>query len=165
MTRDATDRLALLYDLARWTSGIAAIRGYRLLEEATEDARDVAIMGAGSGRIALPLASASRRTFAVDLDLAQLRRIPSTRGLNPVRADIRPHHFLFSASRLVQVTDLKAATYFALSALSPSEVVWIDMSKSSRTRAAHDWCCVLVCEAECPELALPVQEWQRCRDF
>jgi predicted RNA methylase len=41
-------------------------------------------LGAGTGRVAVPLAQAGRKVVALDLDIARLKRMPQMSGLYPV---------------------------------------------------------------------------------
>jgi hypothetical protein len=172
MTNDVADRLALLYD---WHNGLRLQRqsaDVAFWMRITENTCNVAIMGAGTGRIAVPLALAGRQVVALDLDLARLKRIPSTAGLHPVsanflKAPLAPIFdyiiFPYSALQLVPIRSVKSALRSSLSALSPSGTIWIDVSESFRTRPAHNWRCVL--EGDCPDRGVLIQEWQRCQHY
>lgn len=127
----------------------------------------VAVLGAGTGRIATPLAGAGHRVLAVDLYPARLARLPLVPGLQAVCADFtRPlgrgrwAHVLFpySALQLVPPARLAAALAVARDLLAVDGTVHLDLSDSFAAKPDRPWTPVLE-DAECPELgeATPVR--------
>ena len=170
MIDDAADRLAALYDwhnahqLRRQTADIDFWR------QSLRAGRRILVMGAGTGRVATPLAESERLVLALDLDRARLQRIPQALGLVAVCADffappVAPvfDHVVFpySALQLVPVTRIGEALQASAGVLTSDGSLWIDVSESFRARPDHPWREVL--SAACPELGANVSEWQCAR--
>lgn len=135
------------------------------------------ILGAGTGRVAVPLAERSSDqggsggpvTAAIDLSLARLRRIPAIPRLAAVQADMRrlPLATGFDAAIIPYSTvqllptarDRELALAEAARVLQPGALLHIDVSGSFDLRSAADWHATLC--AHCNELAITVVEWER----
>ncbi|MGY5309165.1 class I SAM-dependent methyltransferase [Nocardia gipuzkoensis] len=168
------DREALLYD---WHND-------HLLRDQRQDidywltltsgASRLTVLGAGTGRVAAPLARYRPRTVAaLDLSIARLQRMPSVRGLTPIRGDIRnlPMSRGFDAVVVPYSTlqllssdhDRQRALSEADRVLVPGGYLYVDVSSSFDTRTTTDWH-IKLC-ARCPALGGDVQEWERCRQM
>ncbi|MCX4681292.1 methyltransferase domain-containing protein [Streptomyces sp. NBC_01433] len=131
----------------------------------------VLVLGAGTGRVAGPLANRSRRQVtAVDLSEERLARMPRSSGLFPVCGDmrrlpLRGHHdaavMPYSTLQLLlSAEDRQRALEETARVLAPGGHVYIDVSQNFETRAERDW---HLCVAElCAETGdVRVEEWER----
>jgi SAM-dependent methyltransferase len=127
-------------------------------------------VGAGTGRVAVPLARHRTRTVtALDVSLARLRRMPAVPGLVPVCGDVRslPLRSGFGATiapystlqLLLTVHDRARALAEAARVLDPGALLHIDVSGNFETRSAADWYVAL--SAPCPAVGGTVEEWER----
>lgn len=165
---------ALLYD---WHNSYRlrtqrADVGYFLA--AARNASRPLVLGAGTGRVAVPLARFAAcpgaRTTAIDVSEGRLRRIATTQGLSVIRADMRQ-------LPLVRGFDLVLLPYSTLQLLNSAEdrdralaetarvlesggLIYIDVSTSFGMRSTVDWHVIL--KAPCEELGYTVIEWERC---
>ncbi len=157
--------LALLYDWHnrhRLSRQAADVPFYRDLLPSGR----VWVLGAGTGRLAVPLARSGRQVVAVDRDVARLDRIPDTPGLSRWHGDIA--HLPeaadaaavapYSTLQLVSTHDLADCLLGASRVLGPDGALWCDLSDSFQAREGHARRRVIV--AECPELGGPVAEDQ-----
>lgn len=128
----------------------------------------VAIMGAGTGRVAAPLARAGHRVVAVDRNLARLQRAPLQRRLRPLAADFTAlplagafDHVVYpySALQMLPPYRLGGALAEARQRLAPGGRLWVDLSDHFVIRREHPWQTVL--EAPCEELDTKVAERHR----
>ena len=170
MIEDAADRLAALYD---WHNAHRLQRqtaDNNFWRQSLRTGRRILVMGAGTGRVAAPLADSERLVLALDLDWARLRRVPRRPGLTAVCADyfappIVPFFdhviFPYSALQLAPITRIEEALRASSGALASGGSLWIDASESFRTRSDHPWREIL--SAACPELGATVSEWQCAR--
>jgi len=142
--------------------------GYWL--ESIGGANRLLVLGAGTGRVAVPLARhQSRTTAALDLSLARLRRMPSVPGLVPICGDLRslPINGPFDAAvapystlqLLLSAQDRESALAEAARALTPGAHLYIDVSGNFDTRSPADWHITL--REPCPAVGATVQEWER----
>jgi SAM-dependent methyltransferase len=129
--------------------------------------RRVAVLGAGTGRVAAPLSTSGVNVIAVDSDLHRLRRIPGSTSL-AVCGDFRAlplsgpfDHVLFpyNTIQLVEPANVAATLVEAARLLDRSSRLWLDLSDRFASRSDHGWSPVL--EAESSELGLSVLELQR----
>lgn len=128
----------------------------------------VVVMGAGTGRIAVPLARAGNKVIAVDRDPFRLARIPVDRNLSVVRADFlrishlgSADHVIFPYNSLQLLTPIKVQRVLQLVAaqLMPTGLLWVDISTRFARRQDRPWQTIL--EAPCSELEGPIIERQR----
>ncbi|GAA2640911.1 class I SAM-dependent methyltransferase [Streptomyces axinellae] len=148
------------HDIAYWL-GLTASRD-RIL-----------VLGAGTGRVAAPLAERpGHRVMAVDLSRARLARMPRTRGLHPVCADMRRLPLSagqdavvvpYSTFQLLRTpTERELALREAARVLPPGRTLHIDVSGNFDTREKSDWRLTLA--EPCPALGgQRVEEWERLR--
>ncbi|MCS0636930.1 class I SAM-dependent methyltransferase [Streptomyces sp. LP05-1] len=164
---------ALLYDwhnehrLRNQRSDIAYWHGL------TEPHDRILVLGAGTGRVAAPLADrAGRRVTALDLSPERLARMPRGPGLLPVCGDMRRLPLTtrqdavvipYSAFQLLPTAgDRERTLTEAARVLEPGGSVHIDVSGSFDTRAESDWRLSLA--EPCPALdGGRVEEWERLR--
>jgi len=166
------DRAALLYD---WHNE------HRLRDQQcdipywishTADSRRTLVLGAGTGRVAVPLARHGRGSVvAFDLDAARLRRLPAPANLRVVCGDMRhlPLAGRFDAvvvpystmQLLLHPADRRRAAREAARVLSPGSYLHIDVSGSFDTSTPTDWRLVLAQAG--PDSGPAVQEWERRR--
>ncbi|MFD7668411.1 class I SAM-dependent methyltransferase [Streptomyces sp. NPDC059788] len=136
----------------------------------TEEDERLLVLGAGTGRVAVPLAEHRHRSVtAVDASLARLRRMPRAPGLTPVCADMRelPLHGPFDAAvvpystlqLLLTAPDRHRALTEAARVLRPGAYIHIDVSGNFDARAATDWHLALA--EPCPAAGATVEEWER----
>ncbi|ROO86729.1 methyltransferase family protein [Actinocorallia herbida] len=129
------------------------------------------VVGAGTGRVAVPLARHRARTVtALDLSAARLRRMPAVPGLTPVCGDMRAMPLRggfggaivpYSTLQLLRTGhDRGRALAEAARVLDPGAPLYLDVSGSFDTRTAADWRIAL--SAPCPEVGETVVEWERC---
>lgn len=139
--------------------------------ELTTDADRPLVLGAGTGRVAVPLARhRARTTVALDLSAARLGRIPTTAGLVTVCGDMRrlPLRSRFDTVVVPYSTlqllrgceDREQALTEAACVLAPGGLLHIDVSGNFDTREPTDWH-VALCEP-CPAVGSRVVEWERC---
>lgn len=167
MTRSTEWWLALLYD---WHNSV------RLERQAADVAfwcstvgrgRDVAVLGAGTGRVASQLARTDNAVIAVDRDHHRLARIdePAVRRVCADFASLPLHGcvdhvvFPYSTLQLVPPTDVARVLDAARALLAPLSRLWVDVSDGFAGRADKPWHEVLA--GECPEAAASVVELQR----
>lgn len=127
----------------------------------------VAVLGAGTGRVARPLCEQGRTVVAVDLSHARLRRIPPHPRLHPVCGDFRllPLGSCFDAAifpyssfqLLTSAADRRRALAQAARVLIPGGQLHIDVSGSFDTKPPTDWFQTLA--APCG--GSQVTEWER----
>jgi SAM-dependent methyltransferase len=129
----------------------------------------VMVLGAGTGRVASPIAGAGHRVIAVDLSLARLRRVRRSDSLLVVCADMRKLPLVgmadaaivpYSAIQLLQgeADRIDALTSIAY-ALRPGGFLAIDTSESVDRHETSDW--RLVLRSFCNDLHAQVEEWER----
>jgi hypothetical protein len=166
---DRDTLLAVLYD---WHNAFRLKRQNQDIpfwRTVTADGGTVAVMGAGTGRVARMLARNDQLVIAVDRDCAKLRRMPLDHGLLAVCADFREmplrggiDHVIFPYSAL-QLTaaggPLRSVVSEARRLCSRNGRVWIDVSNSFHNAVSTDW--YLVLSEFCEELGLVVIEEQR----
>ena len=124
------------------------------------------VLGAGTGRVAVPLARSGRPVVAVDRDTARLERIPPTSGLRPWHGDIAHLPAAADPSAIAPYSTLQLVPPHALVScmaggarvLGPGGELWCDLSDSFRERQGHPRMRVLV--APCAELGGEVTEEQ-----
>ncbi|MFI9081871.1 class I SAM-dependent methyltransferase [Streptomyces sioyaensis] len=169
-TQDPAEWDALLYD---WHNGHRLRRQQADISywlKRTEHDDRLLVLGAGTGRVAAPLASHRRRSVvAVDASLARLRRMPRLPGLTPVCGDMRqlPLRGRFDAAVMPYSTFQLLLTardrHYALSeagrVLAPGGTLHIDVSGNFDTRTAADW--HLAVSEPCPAIGATVDEWER----
>lgn len=162
----------LLYD---WHNGLrldAQTKDVRFWERVLEESSLVVVLGAGTGRIAMPLARLGMHVLAVDSDVDRLDRIDSDSGVATLCADLAdlpfralPHSDVVIPYSTLQLVDLEVAGR-ALSNLRslirPTCRVWIDISTSFIGRAESDWFVAL--DEWCEDLHARVIERQRIRN-
>lgn len=132
-------------------------------------ARRVVVLGAGTGRIAVPLAEVGVAVLAIDSNPARLARIPNHPGLTMLCADITQlpvteldcdHALLpYSTVQMLPVQRLHATLEAIGARLNPQASLWIDISTRFQQRSPHGWRTVL--RAWCPPLRKTVTERQR----
>lgn len=138
----------------------------------TERAVCVLVLGAGTGRVAAPLArTGRRRVTAVDASVARLRRLPRSPALTEVCGDLRalPFRGGFDAAVVPYSTfqllrsraDRRAALSEAARVLAPDGMLHVDVSGSFDTRTAVAWHVALA--AHCGPAGAIVEEWERRR--
>lgn len=131
----------------------------------------VLVLGAGTGRVAIPLARAVAGTVvALDLSLARLQRIVTTGGLLRVCGDMRsvPVTALFeaivipySAFQLLRSSgDRERAVCAAARVLAPHGSLYIDVSTSFDSRDSSPWHPVM--QEPCEELGTEIIEYECC---
>jgi SAM-dependent methyltransferase len=136
----------------------------------TKTAARVLVLGAGTGRVAVPLARAGRTVTAVDLKPARLAVIGACPNLVTVCGDMRRLPLCrarFDAAVVPYSTfqalpgpaDRKAALAEAARVLTPDGTLHIDVSTSFDLRPATPW--RLVLSAPFPPAATIVEEWER----
>lgn len=145
-------------DIAYWRAQTATVR--RLL-----------VVGAGTGRVSVPLAQGRLRGIVVALDRseARLQRMVTHIRHFPVCADMRalPWSDGFDGAllpystlqTLVEPHDRLRALEELARVLRPEDSLWIDVSESFDSRPPADWHVAL--SAPCLPLGGVVQEWQR----
>jgi SAM-dependent methyltransferase len=132
----------------------------------------VLVLGAGTGRVAAPLASCGGGlVVALDLSLSRVRRIPGAPRLARVCGDMRLLPFRrefdgivipYSAFQLLETAeDRRRAVRMAASLLAAGGNLYIDVSTSfdRRPSAARS----VVLKAYCEELGVIVTEIEECR--
>lgn len=135
----------------------------------TQGLRPLLVLGAGTGRVAVPLAEADTGVIALDQSIGRLKRIPTTSGLFSVCADMRQVPLADSlAAVLLPYSTLQAvqgseqrqlALDEAARLLSPGAHLFIDVSHSFEFKSVVVWHRVL--RAACAELQGKVlDEWQ-----
>ena len=167
MTISEQQRLAVLYD---W-------HNHRLLGDQTADGgfwlgvielrSRVAVLGAGTGRVAMPLARAGAAVVAIDRDWHRLRRIEAGKmdvicadfSAMPLRDRFEHMVFPYSAMQLVEPGGVAAVLEGLAPLMSGDGRVWLDVSDRFERRAGHEWREVL--DDYCPELGCRVRELQR----
>lgn len=167
MANDAQHLLAVLYD---W-------HNERRLADQVEDidhwlaaiprGSNVAILGAGTGRIAAPLGKAGSRVVALDRDLERLRRasplhlrrIGGDFDALPFRAAFDRIVFPYNAIQLNQPSSVLRILQEARRTVASGGSVWLDLSDRFGARRSHDW--RLLLDDHCPQLGVRVQEWQK----
>lgn len=128
------------------------------------------VLGAGTGRVAVPLALHRTRTVtALDVNLPRLRRMPAVPGLVPVCGDMRclPLRMGFDAAivpystlqLLLAASDRAQALAEAARVLDAGALLHVDVSGNFDTRKAADWHVVLC--GPCPAVGGTVVEWER----
>lgn len=138
----------------------------------TERAACLLVLGAGTGRVATPLARAGHRhVTAVDASAARLRQLPRSPALTAVCGDLRslPLSSGFDAAVVPYSTfqllrsraDRRAALSEAARVLAPNGTLHIDVSSSFDSRSAVDWHLTLA--AHCEQAGATVEEWERRR--
>jgi len=140
-------------------------------------AQRVVVMGAGTGRVAVPLARAGHSVVAVDRDRYRLARIPEMAGLITIHSDFSDLRsaatalsanqviFPYSTLQLIPPDHLSDVLSSAAEQLAPNADLWIDVSNRFESRSDHEWHTVL--DAPCTELGTVVIERQkgtRCSD-
>ncbi len=172
--RRLPDKLdALLYDWHndRFLKGQLADAPYWC--EEFRDADSIAVLGAGTGRVANLLATdrPDRLVLAVDRSAARLRRARSAAGLKTAHADFRTlttesefDAVLFPYSTLQMVEsaqDRAAAVRTAARILRRGGTLGIDLSTSFEKRLSNPW--ELTARGPCPGLAAELEEWELLR--
>ncbi|MGH3568271.1 MAG: class I SAM-dependent methyltransferase [Pseudonocardia sp.] len=130
------------------------------------------VLGAGTGRVAIPLArSGHRHVTAVDTNIVRLRQLSRSRVLTAVCGDLRflPLSGGFDAAVVPYSTfqllptraDRRLALSEAARVLVPNGMLHIDVSGSFDSRAPADW--QLTLAAHCEMVGTTVEEWERRR--
>ncbi|MGI9001652.1 MAG: class I SAM-dependent methyltransferase [Pseudonocardia sp.] len=138
----------------------------------TERAVCLLVLGAGTGRVATPLArTGHRHVTAVDASVARLRRLRRSPALTEVCGDLRalPLRGGFDTAVVPYSTfqllrsraDRRAALSEAARVLAPNGMLHVDVSSSFDTRTAVDWHVTLA--AHCDPASATVEEWERRR--
>lgn len=138
----------------------------------TAASRSTLVLGAGTGRVAVPLARQGRGSVvAFDRDAARLRRLPALTNLQAVCGDMRhlPLAGRFDAvvvpystmQLLLHPDDRRRAVREAARVLSPGSCLHIDVSGSFDTSPPTDWRLVLTQAG--PGAGPGLQEWERRR--
>ena len=162
-----TRMLALLYD---WHNTMC-LRGQQVdvayWLRTLEPGAEVAVMGAGTGRVAVPIAESGRSVLALDRDACRLERIPRTPNLTTCEADFmnlpeygRFDHVLFPYNAVLLVDPGTFAELFraCVRALKPGGRVFLDLSARFARRGSHAR--RLIAQGFCTELGCDVKEFQ-----
>lgn len=161
--------LAVLYDWHNERVLVSQAADVGFWQQRFCASRSVAVLGAGTGRVAWPLAGPGRTVLAVERDLARLGRIPAGCGVIRVCADflslpIVPascQHVVFpySTLQLVAPASLEACLTSAARILEGNGRLWIDVSDRFSRREDHPWTTVL--DSWCPAIGMRIRERQR----
>jgi SAM-dependent methyltransferase len=164
---DESAREALLYDWHNRHRLRAQMADVPYWQAVVPVRSRVLVLGAGTGRVARPLAEQGRRVTALDASLARLRRIPGGSLLRSVCGDFRalPFERCFDAAifpyssfqLLVSARDRRRALTQAARVLIPGGMLHIDVSGSFDERAAADWALALAAPCDGAEM----EEWER----
>jgi ubiquinone/menaquinone biosynthesis C-methylase UbiE len=138
----------------------------------TRSAARLLVLGSGTGRVAIPLASAGGRSVvALDIRAARLHRIRDVPNLSRVCGDLRclPLSSGFDTAIVPYSTfqllesrdDRRAALSEAARVLAPRGELHIDVSSSFDVHPAADW--HLTVAAPCELAGGFVEEWERRR--
>lgn len=128
----------------------------------------VLILGAGTGRIAMPISNSNNWIVALDRNLFRLSRIaPSDRLMRvcgdfralPLRGVFRHIIFPYSTFQLIPHVDIAHVLRQAAGVLSENGSVWIDVSNNFGRRNEHAWKTVMV--GHCAELRCMIEEKQK----
>lgn len=124
------------------------------------------MLGAGTGRLAAPLAQSGRHVVAVDNNFMRLRRIKKIPGLSVLCADLRsiPQDkasaalFPYSTINLIAPADIINVVSNAVNLVDNLGTIWFDTStnfegRSSFTRKER-------LRAICPEFGGEIVEWE-----
>lgn len=161
---------ALLYDWHNYHKLRAQHFDVSYLLQRLERAARLLVLGAGTGRVAVPLAAGGRVVVALDRSVERLRRIPARPRLHPLAADFRAAGlsrfadaavFPYSSFQLLATRqDRLAALGTAHRALRPRGMLLVDVSPSFERRTTTDgW--RLALEAPCAPLGMLVREHER----
>lgn len=138
--------------------------------QAFRDADSIAVLGAGTGRVASLLAGdyPGRLVLAVDRSAARLLRAQATGGLKTTQADFRTLStatrfdavlFPYSTLQMLEsAEDRAAAVRTATRILRPEGSLGIDLSTSFEKRQSGPW--RLTASGPCPGLATELEEWE-----
>jgi ubiquinone/menaquinone biosynthesis C-methylase UbiE len=140
----------------------------------TKTVARVLVLGAGTGRVAVPLAHAGRKVTAVDLSSARLAVISACPNLSAVCGDMRRLPLTdarFDAAvvpystfqALPDPADRTTALAEAARVLMPGGTLHLDVSTSFDVRPAVPW--RLVLSAPFPPTDVIVEEWERSTQY
>jgi len=128
----------------------------------------VVVMGAGTGRVAVPLAKVGHQVIAIDRDRYRLDRIPNIQNLEVLEADFLTVQletaadqviFPYSALQLVPPIVLPNVLKNVTHLLVPHGQIWIDVSSRFSIRVDHPMKTVL--DNYCSELGVVLLEQQQ----
>lgn len=137
----------------------------------TAPGQSIAVLGAGTGRVAVPLAANERHVIALDNQLGRLGRIPLSGKLARIAGDVGALPLAdasvdaivipYSTYQLLPTGLAHRALLEAARVLTPAGVAYVDISTSFEARASTDWHPVL--QAPFGPTGRLLEEWERAR--